>query len=204
MVVFPSKEWIEEVIKTAEESERYKEKAEGWEGDFLNLIEIDDEFLNDISSKKGMKGFLSFLDMLSAEERKKYEGTPLGNLLENKLDIALDASPEEVDVQKAVDRVSELSKDDVEDAVLYFWTDFWHGTIRDMDLVPPDEHKDARFKLSGEYKYWKMLVSAEEETMSLIQTDRLILEGDMSYMLKNIQETRVLTSEVFASVPIED
>ena len=80
MAVFPSKEWVEAVLQAAEKSEKYKEAAKDWEGDFLSIIEGDEEFVRDLSRREGMEGFISFLDMMPSEARKKYSGTPMGDV----------------------------------------------------------------------------------------------------------------------------
>lgn len=43
MPKFFSQEWIEEYVKAINESEDYEKAAKGWEGDFLFVVEPDEE-----------------------------------------------------------------------------------------------------------------------------------------------------------------
>lgn len=203
MAIFPSKAWVEAVLEAARRSEEYKEAAKDWEGDFLCIIEGDEEFLRDLSRKEVMEGFMSFLDMMSAEDRRKYAGTPMGDVLEKKLGMPIDAPIEEADVNEMLRKISTLSAEDLSGAALYFWADFWHGSVRNMTGVAPGEHEDAAFKLSGKYSSWKLLVSGQVDAIGLVLSNRLKLEGDMSYMMKRMKAVVALTKEVFAGVPID-
>jgi len=203
MAIFPSKEWIEEVLKVAEGSEEYKEASKDWEGDFLCSIECDDDFLGDLSRKEVMEGFISFLDMMPGESRKKYKGTPMGDFMEKKLGISLVTPMKGLELNELVTKISKLSAEDLSGAALYFWADFWHGSIRNMMGVAPSEHDDAAFKLSGKYSSWKLLVSGQQDTMRLVMSNRLQLEGDMQYMMKRMKAVVALTKEVLAGVPID-
>lgn len=203
MAIFPSREWIEEVLKLAEKSEEYKEASQDWEGDFLCIIECDEEFLGDLSRKEVIEGFVSFLDMMPGDGRKKYRGTPMGDFLEKKLGVSLDVSLKGLDLNEPLARISKLSAEDLSGASLYFWADFWHGGIRNMMVVAPGEHEDAAFKLSGKYSSWKLLVSGQQDTMRLVMSNRLQLEGDMQYMMKRMKAVVALTKEVLAGVPID-
>jgi len=203
MAIFPSREWIEEVFKVAERSEKYKEASKDWEGDFLCVIECDGDFLKDLSRKEVMEGFMSFLDMMPKESRRKYKGSPMGDFMEKRLGISLDAALKGLDMNSLVAKISKLSAEDLSGAALYFWADFWHGSIRNMTGAAPGEHADAAFKLSGKYSSWKLLVSGQQDTMRLVMSNRLQLEGDMQYMMKRMKAVVALTKEVLAGVPID-
>jgi putative sterol carrier protein len=203
MAIFPSNDWVKEVLKVAEKSEEYKEASKDWEGDFLCIIECDDEFLADLGRKEVIEGFMSFLDMIPKESRNKYEGSPMGDFIKKKLGISLDASLKGLDLNEPLEKISKLSAEDLRGAALYFWADFWHGSIRNMMGVAPGEHEDAAFKLSGKYSSWKLLVSGQQDTMRLVMSNRLQLEGDMQYMMKRMKAVVALTKEVLAGVPID-
>lgn len=203
MAIYPSKQWIVEVLKAAERSEAYKEAAKDWEGDFLCRIEADEEFIRDMSRKEVVAGYMSFLDMMTPEERKKYKGTPMGDVLENKLGILLDASMNDVDANEISSRMSNLSGEDIKGSAVYFWIDFWHGSIRNMIPVAPGEHVDAAFKLSGKYGSWKLLVSGQQDAVKLTMTRKLKLEGNMTYMMRRVRAAAALGKDVFAAVPID-
>jgi putative sterol carrier protein len=203
LAVYPSKEWIIEVLKAAEKSEGYKEAAKDWEGDFLCKIEADEDFLRDMSRKEAVAGYVSFLGMMPPGERVKYRGTVMGDVLEKKLGIPLDASMDDVDTNELASRMSKLSADDMKGSAVYFWIDFWHGSIRHMMPVAPGEHKNAAFRLSGKYGNWKMLVSGQQDAVKLTMTRKLKLEGDLAYMMRRVRTATTLAREVFAAVPID-
>ncbi|HIE17181.1 MAG TPA: hypothetical protein EYP71_03195, partial [Dehalococcoidia bacterium] len=54
MAIFPSKQWVEAVMEAARKSEAYKEAAKEWEGDFLCIVEGDEEFLRELGRKEVM------------------------------------------------------------------------------------------------------------------------------------------------------
>jgi len=203
MAIFPSKGWVEAVLEAAKRSEAYKEASKDWEGDFLCIIECDEEFLSDLGRKEVMEGFMTFLDMMSVEDRRKYKGTSMGDFLEKKLGLSVDAPVKELDVNEAMGKIAKLSAEDLGGAALYFWADFWHGSVRNMMAAAPGEHEDAAFKLSGKYSSWKLLVSGQQDTMRLVMSNRLQLEGDMQYMMKRMKAVVALTKEVLAGVPID-
>jgi putative sterol carrier protein len=203
MAVFPSRQWIESVLEAADKSDEYKEAAKDWEGDFLCIIHCDEEFLEDLSRKEVIEGFLTFLDMMPSEGKRKYKGSPLGDLFEKKLGVSLDASTKEWDPDDMASKISSLSAEDVSGAELYFWADFWHGRVRSMTGVAPGEHEDAAFKLSGKYSSWKLLVSGQQDTMRLVMSNRLELEGDIQYMMKRMKAVVALSKEVLSVVPID-
>ena len=203
MAIFPSREWVEAVLEAAKNSEEYKRAAKDWEGDFLCVIEGDEEFLSELGRREVLEGFLSFLDMMPAEARKKYRGTPLGDTLEQKLGVALDASFKELDVNRISDALSKLSWEEFEGGALYCWTDFWHGTIRHMTGVAPGEHEDATFTLTGPYSNWKLLLSGKEDAVKLTMTNKLRLEGDLMYMMARVRAVMALSKEVFGGVPLD-
>ena len=203
MAIFPSRQWVEEVLKKAEASEEYKEAAKDWEGDFLCIIHCDEAFLADLARKEVMEGFLTFMDMMPAEGVKKYRGTPLGTVMEEKLGASLDTPAAQWDAAAMAQKVSALTADDVAGASLYFWADFWHGAVRTMTAVAPGEHDDAAFKLIGKYSVWKMLVSGQQDTMRLVMSNRLQLEGDLQYVMKRMKGIVALSSEVLSAVPID-
>jgi len=106
-------------------------------------------------------------------------------------------------VNEAMGKIAKLSAEDLGGAALYFWADFWHGSVRNMMAAAPGEHEDAAFKLSGKYSSWKLLVSGQQDTMRLVMSNRLQLEGDMQYMMKRMKAVVALTKEVLAGVPID-
>lgn len=202
MAIFPSKDWIEAVLEAAKKSEAYREAAKEWEGDFLCIVQGDDELLRELKRKEVMQGFLSLVDMIPAQSRVKYKGTPAEKVFEN-LGIPVDVSVKDLNVDEVMNKIAKLSADDIRSLSLFVWADFWHGALRNMLPVAPGEHEDAAFKLSGAYGAWKLMVSGKQDAIRLIMSNKLQLQGNMSYMMKHMKAVVLLTKEVFAGVPID-
>ncbi len=196
MVVFPSVEWMEELKTKVNGDAMYKQVAANWEGDFLCIVELDDEAKKDFSDPKKLAGFLGMIFSLPAERRKKFAGTAMGRLIEG-FGLSLDSQPENFEELAA--KVSDV---DVSGATLNIWMDFWHGELRNVEVAAPGEHENARFVLSGPYAVFKQLVSGKADAMSLILGGKLKLRGDMAYMMRNMAAVRRFT-ELMASIPIE-
>lgn len=202
MAIFPSEDWVGAVLEAAKKSEAYKEAAKEWEGDFLCIVQGDEEFLRELSRKEVMQGFMSLMDMIPAKDRAKYKDTPTGKVFES-LGIPVDVSIKDLNVDEVMNKAAKLSADDIKGVSLYVWADFWHGAVRNMAPVAPGEHEDAVFKLSGTYSAWKLMVSGKQDTIRLIMSNKLQLQGNMSYMMKHMKAVILLTKEVFAGVPID-
>jgi len=56
-VVYPSREWMEELHKKVNADEEYKKVAANWEGDYLCVVQVDEEFVKDIQNPKNSEGF---------------------------------------------------------------------------------------------------------------------------------------------------
>ncbi len=196
MVVFPSVEWMEELKRKVNGDTMYRQVAANWEGDFLCIVELDEEAKRDFSDARKLAGFLGMIFSLPAERKKKFAGTATGRLIEE-LGISLDSQPE--DFEGLASKVPQL---DVSGATLNIWMDFWHGELRNVEVAAPGEHEDARFVLSGPYAVFKQLVSGKADAMSLILGGKLKLRGDMAYMMRNMAAVRRFT-ELMSSIPIE-
>lgn len=202
MAIFPSKDWVEAVLEAAAKSEAYKEAAKEWEGDFLCIVQGDEEFLRELGRKEVMQGLLSLTDMIPAPDRAKYKDTPTGKVFKN-LGIPVDAAIKEVNLDEVMKKVVKLTAEDIKGVSLYIWADFWHGAVRNMMPVAPGEHEDAVFKLLGSYSAWKLMVSGKQDAIRLIMSAKLQLQGNMSYIMKHMKAVVLLTKEVFAGVPIQ-
>ena len=127
----------------------------------------------------------------------------MGDVLEKKLGIPIESSMNDLDANEISSRMSKLTVDDMKGSAVYFWIDFWHGSIRNMMPVAPGEHTDATFRLSGRYGNWKLLVSGHQDAVKLTMTRRLKLEGDLAYMMRRVRTATALAKHVFAAVPID-
>ncbi|MET1124577.1 MAG: SCP2 sterol-binding domain-containing protein [Archaeoglobaceae archaeon] len=213
-VVFPSKEWMEELYRAANSDEEYRKVAANWEGDFLCIVELDAAALSDFQNPKTLRGFLSMIDTVPKEKRMKYKGTPSGNFMEaiglpieklaeydvGELDKLL--SDLGVSVDELAKKIAELKPEDFKGASLNVWLDFWHGELRKVEVAPPGEHEDARFKLIGPYATFKQLVQGKADAITLVVGGKLKLQGDLSYMMRNMAAVRKFT-QIMGSIPIE-
>ncbi|WP_290596972.1 MULTISPECIES: SCP2 sterol-binding domain-containing protein [unclassified Archaeoglobus] len=190
-VVYPSKDWLDELKRVVNSDEEYKKVAANWEGDYLVISEVDEEALNDFKNPKILKGFLSMIYALPKERRAKYKGTPSEVFL-NKLGLSLD---EDVDLdslnyEELTAKVAEIKIEEVKGAASYIWLDFWHGELRHAEPVAPGEKDDARFKLSGPYAAFKEMIFKKIDPTTMIMQGKLKLQGDLAYMMRNIAAVR--------------
>jgi len=199
-VVFPSKEWMSELLKKVNSDEQYKRVAANWEGDYLVTVQLDSEALKDFQNPEKIKGFLEMLETIPKEKRDEFKGKPEEKFL-NKLGINLQDDFSKLDFNAVAKKVADVKIGDVKGAALYMWMDFWHGQLRNLLVVTPGEKENARFKLSGPYAVFKQLVSGKADAITLIVGGKLKLQGDLAYMMRNMAAVRRFT-ELMASIPI--
>jgi len=199
-VVFPSKEWMDELMKRVNSDEQYKKVAANWEGDYLVSVQLDGEALKDFQNVEKIKGFLEMMDTIPKEKRAEFKGKPEEKFL-NKLGINLEDDFSKLDFSAIAKRVADVKLEEVRGAALYMWMDFWHGQLRNLLVVTPSEKVNARFKLSGPYAVFKQLVAGKSDAITLIVGGKLKLQGDMAYMMRNMAAVRRFT-ELMASIPI--
>ena len=204
-VIYPSKEWMEELYKKVNSDEEYKKVAANWEGDYLCVVELDEEALKDFQNPKVLKGFLEMLDSIPKERREKFKGTVNEGLLVA-LGLSVDTDISTVDVDELAKKISEMDPKVVLEAAkgasLNMWLDFWHGELRNVAVAAPGEHEDAKFKLIGPYSVFKQLVMGKADAITLVVSGKLKLQGDMGYMMRNMAAVRKFT-ELMSSIPIE-
>ncbi|WP_290597465.1 MULTISPECIES: SCP2 sterol-binding domain-containing protein [unclassified Archaeoglobus] len=204
-VVYPSKEWMEELYKKVNSDEEYKKVAANWEGDYLCVVELDEEALKDFQNPKILKGFLEMLDSIPKEKRERFKGTVNEGLL-IALGLSVDMDISSVNVDELAKKIAEMDPKVVLDAAkgasLNLWMDFWHGELRNIEVAAPGEHEDAKFKLIGPYSVFKQLVMGKADAITLVVSGKLKLQGDMGYMMRNMAAVRKFT-ELMASIPIE-
>ncbi|MEM1671717.1 MAG: SCP2 sterol-binding domain-containing protein [Archaeoglobaceae archaeon] len=203
-VVFPSKEWMDELLKKVNSDETYKKVAANWEGDFLCTVLLDNEALKEFQNPEKLAGFISMLATIPKEKWANFKGRAEEKLL-NKLGIELD--PKKTDLSKLdanalARKMSEIKLEEVQGASISIWMDFWHGQLRNLEVVTPGEKANARFKLTGPYSVYKQMVGGKADAITLIVGGKIKLQGDMGYMMRNMAAVKRFT-ELMASVPIK-
>lgn len=203
-VVFPSKDWMDELLKKVNSDETYKKVAANWEGDFLCTVLLDNEALKEFQNPEKVAGFISMLAMIPKEKWSNFKGRAEEKLL-NKLGIELD--PKKTDLSKLdanalAKKMGEIKLEEVQGASISLWMDFWHGQLRNLEVVTPGEKANARFKLTGPYSVYKQMVGGKADAITLIVGGKLKLQGDMGYMMRNMAAIKRFT-ELMASVPIK-
>lgn len=196
---------MEELYKKVNSDEEYRKVAANWEGDYLCVVELDEEALNDFKNPKVLAGFLGMLDTIPKEKRKRFKGTPNEKLLAA-FGLSLDADLSSANTDEIAKKISEMDVsallEEVKGASLNLWMDFWHGELRNIKVAAPGEYEDARFKLIGPYSVFKQLVMGKSDAITLVISGKLKLQGDMGYMMRNMATVRKFT-ELMASIPIE-
>ncbi|MEM2214634.1 MAG: SCP2 sterol-binding domain-containing protein [Candidatus Nezhaarchaeales archaeon] len=202
-VVYPSKEWLEELQKRVNSDETYKRVAARWEGDFLCIVELDEEALKDLQKPKILRGLISLLAAIPTEKRVAYKGTPIERFAQ-KLGLALDQDIDlsKLNFEELAKKVGEIKLDEVKGASTYIWLDFWHGELRNAKPVAPGEIPTPRFVLSGPYAAFKELVMGRVDTTTQIVRGKLKLKGDLGYLMRNVAAvTRY--GQLMSSIPID-
>ncbi|MCS7143684.1 MAG: SCP2 sterol-binding domain-containing protein [Archaeoglobaceae archaeon] len=202
-VVFPSKEWMDELLKKINSDETYKKVAANWEGDFLCKILLDNEALKDFQNPEKLAGFISMMAMIPKDKLMNFKGRAEEKLL-NKLGVTLDPKLDfaKLNANELAKKIANIKLEEVQGAASYVWMDFWHGQLRNLEVVTPGEKENARFKLTGPYSVFKQMVGGKADPITLIVGGKIKLQGDMGYMMRNMASVKRFT-ELMASVPIK-
>jgi len=201
--VYPSKEWLDELKKKVNSDELYKKVAANWEGDYLCIVEVDQEALKEFQKPKVLGGLISMLAAIPKEKRAAYKGTPtekFAKLLGLEIDQDIDLS--KLNLEEMAKKVAQIKPEDVKGAAVYIWLDFWHGEMRHAEPVAPGEKDDAKFKLSGPYAAFKEMLYKKIDPTTMIIQGKLKLQGDLAYMMRNVATVRKY-SELQNSIEID-
>lgn len=202
-VVFPSKEWLDELKKKVNSDETYKKVAANWEGDYLCIIEVDQEALKDFQKPKVLGGLISMLLSIPKERRVAYKGTPTEKMVKKlgfELDQDIDIS--KINLEELAKKVAELKLEEIKGAAIHTWLDFWHGEMRRAEAVAPGDVKNPRFVLSGPYSAFKEIVLGKVDPTTQIMRGKLKLKGDLGYMMRNTATVNRF-SQLMSSLPID-
>jgi len=191
-LVFGSMEWYEQVKELANKGEDFKKGTADWEGAMRTVVIYDEELLNDYSKEEYVRSFMGTLGLVSKEERvKAYEGTPVGELMK-KLGYSLDVDVADIDPADAAKRFSQLTVDDIAGVESYSVFEPYHGVLKEMRPILPDEYKDARFTLTGPYSAWKAMATGKANSTQLVMSGKMKLEGDMAYIMRHMAAMNAL------------
>jgi len=202
-VVFPSVDWLNELLRVVNSDATYKKVAANWEGDFLCVVEMDQEALKDLQKPKILRGFISLFAAIPKEKREAFKGTPTERFIQ-KLGIALDQDidPSKLNYEEMARKVSEIKLDEIKGASMYIWLDFWHGELRNAKPVAPGEIPSPRFTLTGPYAAFKELTSGKVDTTTQIVRGKLKLRGDLGYLMRNAAAVSRY-GQLQSSIPID-
>ena len=70
---------------------------------------------------------------------------------------------------------------------LYFFTDFWHGDVRDFLVCDKAKVESANFVMSADYARWKQVLKKEVDATKALMQGKLKLKGDLTYIVRNIK-----------------
>ncbi|MEM2727051.1 MAG: SCP2 sterol-binding domain-containing protein [Archaeoglobaceae archaeon] len=202
-VVFPSKDWLDELKKRVNSDETYRKVAANWEGDYLCIIEVDQEALKDFQKPKVLGGVISMLLAIPKEKRNAFKGTPTEKLIQ-KLGFSIDQDIElsKLNLDELAKKVAEIKLEEIKGAAMYVWLDFWHGDMRHSESVAPGDVKTPRFVLSGPYAAFKDIVLGKVDPTTQIMRGKLKLKGDLGYMMRNTATVNRF-SQLMSSLPID-
>ncbi|MCS7130458.1 MAG: SCP2 sterol-binding domain-containing protein [Archaeoglobaceae archaeon] len=202
-VVYPSKDWLDELKKKVNSDETYRKVAANWEGDYLCIIEIDQEALKDFQKPKILAGLISMIAVIPKEKREGLKGTPTEKMLQ-KLGLSVDQDLDlsKLNFEELAKKMAEIKLEEIKGASTYVWFDFWHGEMRQAMPVVPGEIKNPRFILSGPYSAFKEIVMGKVDPTTQIMRGKLKLKGDLGYMMRNTATVNRF-SQLMASIPID-
>jgi putative sterol carrier protein len=204
-VVYPSMDWLNELKRVVNSDETLRKAAANWEGDFLCVVEMDQEALNDFQKPKVLRGLASLLAAIPKDKRAAFKGTPVEKFVQ-KLGVALeDIDPSKLDIvnfEELARRVAGIKLDEIKGASLYIWLDLWHGEMREARPVAPGEVPSPRFTLTGPYAAFKEVVTGKVDVTTQIVRGKLKLRGDLGYILRNAAAVTRF-GKLMASIPIE-
>jgi len=202
-VVYPSMDWLNELLRVVNSDATYKKVAATWEGDFLCIVEMDQEALKDFQKPKVLRGLMSMFVAIPKEKRVAFKGTPVERFFE-KLGIALDQDIDlsKLNYEELARKVAEIKLDEIRGASTYIWLDFWHGELRNAKPVAPGEIPSPKFTLTGPYAAFKEVVTGKVDTTTQIVRGKLKLRGDLGYMMRNAAAVTRF-GQLMSSIPIE-
>jgi len=192
-LVFGSMEWYEKVKELANKDEDFKKGTADWEGAMRTVVIYDEELLKDYSKEEYVRSFMGTLGLMSKEQRAQFEGTPMGNLMK-KLGYSLDVDVATIDPAESAKRFSQLTLDDVKGVETHGVFEPYHGVLKEMRPILPDEYKDARFTLTGPYSAWKAMATGKANSTQLVMSGKMKLEGDMAYIMRHMAAMNALNS----------
>jgi len=192
-LVFGSMGWYEKVKELANKNEDFKKGTADWEGAMRTVVIYDEELLKDYSKEEYVRSFMGTLGLMSKEQRAQFEGTPMGNLMK-KLGYSLDVDVATIDPAESAKRFSQLTLDDVKGVETHGVFEPYHGVLKEMRPILPDEYKDARFTLTGPYSAWKAMATGKANSTQLVMSGKMKLEGDMAYIMRHMAAMNALNS----------
>jgi len=196
-------DWLNELLRVVNSDATYKKVAATWEGDFLCIVEMDQEALKDFQKPKVLRGLMSMFVAIPKEKRVAFKGTPVERFFE-KLGIALDQDIDlsKLNYEELARKVAEIKLDEIRGASTYIWLDFWHGELRNAKPVAPGEIPSPKFTLTGPYAAFKEVVTGKVDTTTQIVRGKLKLRGDLGYMMRNAAAVTRF-GQLMSSIPIE-
>lgn len=202
-VVYPSVEWLEELKRRVNSDETYKKVAANWEGDYLCIVEIDQDALNEFQKPKVLRGLISMLAAIPKERRASFKGTPTEKFVKLLgLEIDQDIDLSKLNIEEMAKKIAQIKLEEIKGASTYIWMDFWHGEMRHSEPVAPGDVKNPRFILTGPFSAFKEIVLGKVDPTTQIMRGKLKLKGDLGYMMRNTATVNRF-SQLMSSVPIE-
>lgn len=75
--------------------------------------------------------------------------------------------------------------DELPEPVVYYF-DLWHGVCRGVRVLDDDEIISAAFTLRSPYRNWLRILEGELHPLQAMLTQKLRVQGSMSYMMRNV------------------
>jgi putative sterol carrier protein len=205
-VVYPSREWMEALVKKVNSDERFKTVGATFEAEFLLVVLLDEEALKDYQIPEKMAGLISILKMLPPEKWAKFKGRPEEKFVE-KLGLKLDeilrdpSIVDRLDINELARRLASVKLEEIQGAGLSLYMEIKRGEIKRFEPVAPGEKTEARFKIIGGYSAFKQVVQGKADLIQLIASGKLKFQGDLSYVMRHLAAIKRF-SDLMASIPV--
>ncbi len=76
--------------------------------------------------------------------------------------------------------------DDGLDEAITLYLDLWHGSCRQAMVIENGDLPEAAFVLKAPYTNWVRILKGELHPMQAMLTQKLKVEGSMSYMMRHV------------------
>jgi putative sterol carrier protein len=91
---------------------------------------------------------------------------------------------------------------EVRQATQLIYLDLWHGQCRVARVANSEAEHAPEFRIAGQYKNWRKIVSQNLDPIRALMTGQLKLQGNLAKVMRNVRAAQLLV-QCAASVPTQ-